>query len=288
MSYAYQAGGFITQDVSLLAPHLFDYATIDDMAFCRGPIPTVWAVSSNGQLLGMTYVPDQQIAAWHHHDTGNGDVFESVAVITENNEDLLYVVVNRTLNGVQTRCVERLASRYYASLSNAFFVDCGATYNGAPTTTVSGLTWLNGMTVNILADGAVIPQQVVTAGAITLPVAASIVTVGLPIQADLQTMPVSPQMDSAFGQGMVKNVNKIWPRVTRSSSLLAGPDFNNLVQYKQRTNEPYGTPPSMQTGEIEIVLIGEWGNDGQVCIRQNDPLPLDVASIAMEVAIGGG
>ena len=95
-------------------------------------------------------------------------------------------------------------------------------------------------------------------------------------------------MDSAFGQGMVKNVNKIWPRVTRSSSLLAGPDFNNLVQYKQRTNEPYGTPPSMQTGEIEIVLIGEWGNDGQVCIRQNDPLPLDVASIAMEVAIGGG
>ena len=287
MSYSWQSGGFVTQDVSLLAPHLFDYNTILDMAFCRGPIPTVWAVSSNGNLLGMTYVPDQQIAAWHHHDTGIADKFESVCVISENNEDLLYVIVNRTLNGVQTRCVERMASRYYATLSDCFFVDCGATYSGTATTTVSGLTWLEGMTVNILADGAVSPQQVVTGGTITLPVAASKVTIGLPIQADLQTLPASPQVDQAFGQGLMKNVNKVWPRVTRSSGLLAGPDFNSLVQFKQRTTELYGQAPSLVTDEVEIVLTGKWASDGQVCIRQNDPLPLDIASIAIEVVMSG-
>ena len=50
----------------------------------------------------------------------------------------------------------------------AFFVDCGATYDGASTTTISNLHHLEGKTVAVLGDGAVMPQQVVTDGAITL------------------------------------------------------------------------------------------------------------------------
>ena len=286
MSYNWQANGYLTQDICLLAPHLFDYNSIVDMAYQKSPYPMLWCVSSSGQLLGMTYVPEQQVAGWHHHDTTNG-VFESVCCITENNQDYLYAIINRTFGGVTHRFVERMASRYFNTVADTFFVDCGAQYNGAPATTISGLDWLNGQTVNILADGAVVPPQVVTGGAITLTTAASKVTVGLPITADVQTLPLEVQIDGAFGQGRLMNVNSVFLRVYRSSGILAGPSFDKLTQYKQRTTEPYGTPPNPVSAEIKIPILASWENNGQVCIRQTDPLPLTIASMTIEVAAGG-
>jgi hypothetical protein len=69
LSYAWQASSFISGDICLMAPHLFDYLTISDMAYSKGPIPVLWCISSSGNLLGMTYVPEQEVAAWHRHDT---------------------------------------------------------------------------------------------------------------------------------------------------------------------------------------------------------------------------
>ena len=289
MSYNYMVQGYLTGDVSLFASHLFDYYQITDMAYVQTPYPIVWCVSSSGKLLGMTYIPEQEVAGWHQHSTGVSDIFESICTVTENNNDVLYCIVNRTINGVQKRYVEVFASRDYTALANAYFVDCGATYtNTTPVTTISGLTWLEGMTVNILADGAVVPQQVVTNGTITLPVAASVVNVGLPIVAQMETPPAAQQMDPAYMQGREKNVNKVFIRTYRSSGIYAGPSFDNLTQYAQRSNEPYGSPPNMVSDEIEIVLNPQWSMSGQVCIEQLDPLPLDVVSIALEIAVGGG
>jgi len=179
-----------------------------------------------------------------------------------------------------------LHSRQVNTLTDSFFVDCGVLYSGGAVNTVSGIHHLEGKTVSILADGAVQPQQVVTGGSITLPVAASVIAVGLPITADMQTLPFS-FMTEGYGQGRAKNVNKIWLRLHNSSGLSAGPTFDDLVQYKQRTTEPFGAPPNMVTGEVEIDLPPSWGQDGSVCIRQTDPLPLIVASMTIEAAIGG-
>lgn len=284
MTYQYQAGGYISNDVSLRAPHLFDYLTISDMAFSRAPYPILWAVSSSGNLLGMTYVPEQQVAGWHRHDTDG--VFESIAVILEGNEDFLYAVIRRTVGGVQKRYVERMSSRYFATLQDAFFVDSGATYSGAPTTTVSGLTWLEGKKVNILADGGVLPQQTVTGGTITLPQAASVVQVGLPIQADIKTVPFAYQ-DASLGQGKVKNVSRVWLRVYRSSGISAGPSFDKLTPVHQRSNETWSTPPSLKSDVLKLDVSPSWGNNGQVCVRQDEPLPLTISSLTLEVEEGG-
>ena len=289
VSYSWQVSGYTSSDICLLAPHLFDYNTIIDMAYSRGPIPILWAVSSSGALLGMTYVPEQQTAAWHHHDTAAGGVFESCCVVNENNEDMLYVIVRRTINGATVRYVERLHTRLYATLADAFYVDSGSTFvsGGGPVSTISGLTWLEGQTVNILADGAVMAPKVVTSGAITLEQPATKVTVGLPITAQLQTLPVVISSDSASGQSNQKNINKAWLRVYRSSGIKAGPNFNNLVTYAQRTTEPYGSAPNLLSQEIEIVLSPSSGIDGQVCVQQTDPLPVDIAAITLEMEIGG-
>lgn len=285
LGYNDGAGGYVTGDLSLRAPHLFDNLNITDIAYSKAPLPLVWCVSSNGKLLGFTYVPEQQVGAWHQHDTDGA--FESVAVVAEGNEDVLYAIVRRTINGQNVRYVERMASRAFVAQADAFFVDAGATYSGAPATTISGLGHLEGKTVNILADGAVHPQRVVTGGQIMLDQAASTVHVGLPIEADLQTLPLAMGIDNGYGQGRFKNVNKAWLRVHRSSGIFIGPDAANLVEAKQRTVEPYGAPPALKSEEIQVLLTPSWADSGQVYIRQYDPLPLTIVSLTLEVAIGG-
>ena len=372
LGYNWQANGFITGDLSLRAPHLFDNFTIIDMALSKAPIPIVWAVSTSGKLLGLTYVPEQQIGAWHQHDTDG--TFESVACVSEGNDDVTYCVIKRTINGASKRYIERMGTRLFATQRDNFFVDAGATYdgtntNGSQTVTISGgtnytkgesvtitanynlfnappsvddvgdaivlvdgttyyrcnitattsatvatvkldkdlpaslrntgittyevarnvisgISWLEGKTVNVLADGAVHPQRTVSDGSITLDRAASVVHLGIPIEADLQTLPMALQVE-AFGQGRVKNLNHVWLRVLESSGIFAGPSADKLVEAKQRTTEPYGTPPNLKTEDIKIMLTPAWQDNGQLFVRQTDPLPLTVVGLTLEVAMGG-
>ncbi len=286
MAYNDNAGGYITGDLSLRAPHLFDNLDIKDMTYVKAPQPICWFVSSNGKLLGLTYVPEQQVGAWHQHDTLNG-LFESCTSVAEGTEDVLYVVVKRTIDGATKRYVERMASRQFTAQKDAVFVDSSLTYSGAEVSSISGLSHLEGQIVNILADGAVHPRRVVTSGAIELDNPASTVQIGLPITADTQTLPMAATIDSGYGQGRAKNINKVWLRVYRSSGIFAGPSADKLTEAKQRTTENYGSPPSLKSDEIEIMITPTWAQGGQVFIRQTDPLPLTLVSMTMEVAIGG-
>lgn len=284
MGFSNEAGGWITGDLSLRTPHRFDNKTILDAATSLSPYPIIWFVSSAGNLLSLTYVPEQNVGAWASHDTDG--TFESVCCVAEGNEDVLYAVVNRTIGGVTKRYIERLATRQFATQADAFFVDCGLTYSGAPTSTLSGLTHLEGKTVSILADGAVRPSRVVTGGAIALDAPCSKASVGLPITADLELLPMAVQVQG-FGFGRPKNVNTVWLRVYQSLGIKAGPSLTDLKEYAARTIEPFGSPPSLQTRECEINLEPTWQDGGQVFVRQDQPLPLTIVSMTLEAELAG-
>ena len=289
ISYSWQAQSYITGDLSLPAVHLFDGFDIVDMAFTQTPYPIVWCVNTSGTLIGLTYVRDQQVAAWHHHDTDG--VIESCCTVSETNdlgqlEDFLYLVVARQIGGATKRYVERKASRFFQTLADSYFVDCGATFTSeTPVSSISGLDWLEGKTVSILANGAVVPQQVVTGGSVTLPFTATTVHVGLPITSQLQTAPFAVAASDML-QGHQKNINRVYPRLTSSSGIRMGPDFNNLTLYPQRTTEPYGSPPSLITSEIDMLLTPQWGPSGQLCLQQTDPLPITLCSMTFDLTSG--
>jgi len=286
MAYNWQSNAFASIDISIMAPHLFNNYAVVDLAYCRAPVPSLWAVRSDGVLLGLTYVPEQQVYAWHQHDTDG--FFESVCVVSEGLEDVLYAVVRRTVNGRSVRYVERLETRLFADQSAAFFVDCGATYNGAPADTISGLWHLEGKTVSVLADGAVHPDRVVTGGTIVLEYEASEVHIGLRYTSDLKTLPLAFEGAPAGGQGTMKNVNGVAIRVFSSSTVQAGPTVDDLVEYPARdVTDDYGNPPALATGELRFDIPPDWNSDGGIVIRQEDPLPLTVLSIALDVSLGG-
>jgi hypothetical protein len=287
LSYSWEANSYRTVDASIMAPHRFNGYTVTDLAYTRAPDSTLWAVRNDGVLLGMTYVPDQQVYGWHAHDTADG-LFESVCVVPENNEDVLYAVVRRTIGANQYRYIERLRTRIFTDPKDAFFVDSGLTYDGAPVTTLSGLGHLEGKTVDILADGAVHAQRTVTGGAVTLDYAASVVHVGLPMTSDLRTLPLAMEGVAAAGQGTTKNVNKVHLRVAQSSVVKAGPTFTRLREYPARAvTDPYGSPPALRDGELSLSIDPSWNQDGAVCIRQDLPLPLTVLSMTLELQSGG-
>ena len=282
LKYSWQMQAYDAQDVSILAPHLFDYHTVVDMAYSTTPRQILWAVRNDGVLLGMTYAPEHEVKAWHQHTTDG--TFESVCVVAEGNEDAVYVVVNRNTG----RFVERMHDRNPTSLADAFFVDCGLTYDGAAATTISGLGHLEGETVAILADGGVEPQQVVSGGAITLTAAASKVHVGLPYTSDAQGMPLAQEAIQGLGQGTPKNINKAWLNVYQSSDIQAGPSFDKLRTYPQRSTEPYGSPPSIVTATVPVTFQPQWSQNGSPwSVRQSSPLPLTLLSITLEFAAGG-
>jgi hypothetical protein len=286
LSYQWQSAGYLSNDLCLLAKHLFDYGAIVDLCFSRSPTPIVWAINKKGRLLGLTYVPEQQVAAWHRHDTING-LFESCVTITEGNQDALYVIVKRVINGATVRYIEVLNNRFFATPATAFFVDSGITWTGAPATVFTGLDWLEGQTVSILGDGAVMPQQVVKGGAITLPFAVSTAQIGLPITADLVTPPVVAAQDATLGQSRVKSINKIWVRIYNSGVFSAGPNATHLTPIKGRHYEAPGTAPALITDEIPLFVLPSYNQSGGIMLRQSDPLPLTVVDITVEAAFGG-
>ena len=281
--YSYEAGGYISADVCLRAPHLFDNYNVIDMAYSKAPWPIVWCVNDQGMLIAMTYVPEQQVGAFSTVETNNGK-FRSCCVVAEGDEDILYCVVERIIAGVPKIYIERMGEREYVNLKECDYLDSSGTYEGAPKTEITGLTWLEGMEVSIVADGAVEPRQKVQNGKITLSMPASIVHVGIPYTAYAQTLPVALALqDGSYGSGHQKNVRSMNFRVVNSSGIQAGPSFDELTEYPARFTESAGLPPDPITDEVSLEVIASWSTSGQICIRQSYPLPLKIISVTTTV-----
>lgn len=286
LAYNWQANGYITGDISIRSSHLFDNKKILDMCLQKSPFPVIWCVSSDGTLLGLTYLPEQSIGAWHKHDTDGQ--FESVTSVTEGEDDVLYAIVRRHINGRDLRYIERMKPRKFASTKEYYFMDGGLTYRGNPTGSVKNLGILEGKTVCVLADGNVMPKTVVSNGTIHLPdgIEASVISVGLPIEASITTLPLAFQVDAAMGQGRTKSLNKVWLRVYESVAVLAGIYGGKMYEYKQRTTEVFSHPTRPKTGIIEINIGGQWDDDGLMQVKQHNPLPLTVLSVSAEFSVG--
>lgn len=156
LRYDVQLDGYDGNELSIFSPHLVDGYEITDLAYAETPHSIVWLVRDDGTLLGLTYLHEQQIVGWHRHDTGDGDEFEDVCVIPEGTEDGVYVVVKRTINGSTKRYIERFASRTFTDVKDAFFVDCGLSYDGrnsgAGTLTLSGSGWTHDDNLTLTAS----------------------------------------------------------------------------------------------------------------------------------------
>jgi hypothetical protein len=142
LGYDYQVDGYRGNDLTIFAAHLVDGYTIADWAYQQIPHSVVWVVRDDGTLLGLTYVREHQIAGWHRHDTSG--TFENVCVVPEGDEDALYVVVKRTVDGSTKRYIERMNTRQIGDIADAVFADAALSYDGRNTDTTKSMTLTGG------------------------------------------------------------------------------------------------------------------------------------------------
>lgn len=151
--FEFQIEGYRGDDLTVFSKHLVDDNQILAWDFQKLPHPIVWMVRDDGTMLGLTFVPEQAIIAWHRHDFQNGFV-EDVC----QSDDRVYMVIRRVINGQTVRYIERLHNRKTNVITDSIFVDSSFSYYGtqtASTVTLSGgTTWANGESITITLSGA--------------------------------------------------------------------------------------------------------------------------------------
>ena len=155
----------------------------------------------------------------------------------------------------------------------------GATVTQA-TLSLSGLSHLEGQTVSILGDGAVHPDKTVSSGAVTLERYVTKAHAGLSYNSTLRTLRVDAGSAMGTSQGKVKRINELTVRLYRSVGLKVGRDANNLDVVPFRSSAAsMDAPISLYTGDKEVELNGNYDTDGQLTIRQDQPLPMNILAV---------
>lgn len=289
--------GLAGRDLTIFASHLFDDYNLIALDYQQTPHSTVWAIRSDGTLLGLTYLREQDVWGWHRHDTFQG-VFEDLCVVPESGEDVLYAIVRRTIGTSTLRYIEKLESRQIVNYdADSFFVDSGLSYSGALATVFSGLGHLAGMKVAVLADGVVksngwdAASLVVSAGGtVTVPAPGggvagyATVHIGLAIQhAEIETLDLD--VGGSDIRDKKKKVQSVTIHVDKTTKLFyAGRDGNSLMPYKRN---PWESNDDLNEGGLEQNIQTAYNDVGRVFIQVRDPIPMTILGVIPNVTLGG-
>ena len=116
------------------------------MCYQQNPDNIVWMLRSDGQLIALTYLKEQDVVAWHHHDT-NG-VFNSIDAAPGIGYTEVWASVTRPNGGF----IEVLENRITSDVRQSFFVDNGIS-NTPTVLAVTGATNANPCVIRSVAHG---------------------------------------------------------------------------------------------------------------------------------------
>ena len=282
--YNFDADAHKADDLTVFSEHITGDGIVD-MTYQRTPDPTLWCIRTDGEIAIMTYERDQKVFSWSRiftntnlAGTSTKSVIESAAVIFggTRSEDEVWITVNRQISGTDARYVERFFQRAMpSSVSDMKFLDSYITDTGGDTT-ITGLSHLEGQTVQVLGDGLVQATKVVSSGSITAATTASKYQVGLGYTSTLKPM----KLDIAdLGLATTKRINKAIVNVFETIGGEVGTSTSDFEDI------PTGTG-ALATDHYEISMPGGYSREGDIIIRQTQPLPMTALSLTLEVGIG--
>ena len=286
LAFSSESDSYVAPDMTILAEHITE-GGIEEMAYQQEPDSVAWLVRADGVLACMTFRREEQVVAWHRHIVGGAfgsgnAVVESVATIPGDiDEDQVWVIVKRTINGATKRYVEYLSGFDFGTdVGNAFFVDSGLTYSGSAATTISGLNHLEGQSVAILADGAAHANKTVSSGSITLDRSVTKAQIGLPFTSKLETLRIDAGSAMGSSQGKNKRIGEVTVRLFRTVGLKIGTSSTELDTIPFRSSsDSMDTALSLFTGDKTAEFNGGYDDDATITIVQDLPLPMTVLAI---------
>ena len=290
IGYSFEFDGLKSSDVSIYSPHFLDGFDIVSWCYSQEPRSLIWAARSDGKLLCFTWEQEQNVWGWTLCETDG--LVKSVCCITEGGEDRVYMIVERELEGVPRTFMERMVSHRWDDITETCFMDCAvsATFETARSE-FSGLWHLEGRTDVVgIVDGVAVHGLTVTDGQVTLPEnvgTGSVVSFGIPYQVDVTTLPVRfNAQGEGFNVGRKQQTGQITLSLHESRSVFCGVDENNLYLVKSRTDEAWGTPDDLMTGDYLVDSANVVSGEASVHVRQTSPLPFTLLGVFMEPVVG--
>ena len=286
ISYDITTDSNVAADLTLLAEHITKVLNpvngvlnIQDMTYQQDPDSIAWVIRSDGVLLSLTHLREQDITAWARHQT-KGE-YKNVCTIPEGPTDATYLTVKRTINGSTKIYIEKLAD--VSNITDYYYSDAFAiSTNSDNTKTVfKGFNHLIGETVSIIADGKVHPNKTVdSAGQITLDYPANKIIAGIPYSTTIELLHPEVALSDGTAQGRNLSVAKATIRLQDSLGLIV----NGIEHPTLRGNVTLDTPPDLYTGDIQVNLKG-WRQPFNLKIEQYLPVPFTVLGVVQEVVI---
>lgn len=293
-AYDFGSDGYKSSNATVLSEHITSTGVVHSV-FAQDPAPIVWNIRQDGALVGFTWNPEQNVRGWHRQPIGGSGIVESISVMpaAEGDRSELWLIVRRTINGATKRYVEYLERPFRIGdlQSSQFYVDCGLTYDGAATTTISGLAHLEGMTVSVLLDGAPHPDRVVTSGAITLQRAGSVVQVGLSCPARWRSMRLEAGAADGTAQGKTKRAHKVTYRLDNTG----GGKFGALVDGYPMDNFQFRTasdamdqPVPLFTGDKTVDWPKGYDTDAYFGFYIDQPVAATIVAVMPIITVQDG
>lgn len=271
--YRYDIDGFDSPDRTVFSEHITTSGIVD-MAFQQEPDAQLLCVRGDGQIANSTYDTEQEVIAWGRWITAGR--FESVAAIPTSSAEQTWVIVNRTVDGVEKRFVE-----YFDS---SLKTDCGSTDEDLTGKAVwDGLDHLEGLTVQARADGVYQGTFTVAGGEVTLPRTAKAVEFGLGYT-PLMTL-LNPEVGSQAGtsQGAAISVNSVTVRVLDTVGVLINGKFSK--DFRKMGGNLLDRPPEAGTGDLREVTLSESIYKNELTISQPDPVEFHVLGVIRQMGV---
>lgn len=291
MAYSYETDSYGGNDLTLLAKHIIENVQIVDSAYKQEPDSTIYFVRSDGSMACLSYIMEQKVYAWSTIET-QGKI-EAVAAVQEGDEDIIYLVVKREINGVTVRNIEYLAKNPaksnnpddYIMLDNAIEYSTAEKSSGE---TEIDAAELAGEKVTVIGDGRMYSGLTVSQdGTVTLPAAVQHAFIGLPYRSIVELPNVEIKTGDGTMQGRKKQISNCSLRLSNSLGGMVGPDINtmDLMNFDEQNAV---SDIKLFTGDKHMTLpIGGFNNEGRVIIVTDEPYPFNLLAVVREVSFGG-
>ncbi|HOO51977.1 MAG TPA: hypothetical protein PLK94_11875, partial [Alphaproteobacteria bacterium] len=252
-------------DLALLSKHIISTPVDQDFDQRRR---LLFLVREDGKFATLTVYRAEAVAAWTLHETLG--LVKSVSVA---GDDVYFLI-------------ERNGAYFIEVVDDALSLDSALTGEaGTATDTWSGLGYLEGQSVSVVADGRVQENEVVAGGEIVLSQAFSSVQVGLPFSHIIEPLP--PANVSGVGSARAVRLREIVFRLssTAALSLDVGRGLQDVSLRQIGEDNILDAPLPLVSGDIRVGAYGWVYDMAQPLwrIEQDIPLPFALLSVQMEI-----
>jgi len=261
---AFNSASWVSIDLTWVAEHITRNRIVESI-YIQSPNYQLYFMLADGTIVACTYDREHETIGWMRMVT-NGQFLSTTK--TDSVEGTILWTAIRRNNQIFIEVVDPEESAWE-------FTDSWVKNPVGVDGLVTGLDHLEGLTVQILVDGAVEPDQAVVGGEITvINTEGEFCVVGLEYEASMTTLSLSEGNKAGTASGSKRRYSRIFVQLFDS----ALPLINGQLPPDRSPSTPMDTVQPNLTGDVDVRSLGR-DNGGRVTITQNLPKKTMVTAI---------